>query len=112
MEPTQVLKGMLDTAVLGALSREPTYGYELVTRLRAEGFAEIGDASVYGTLRRLHRSGFLASEIVESEVGPARKYYSVNREGEAELRSSIKTWNEIKTSMDGILERGRTDEQF
>jgi PadR family transcriptional regulator PadR len=70
MEPTQVLKGMLDTAVLGALSREPTYGYELVTRLRAEGFAEIGDASVYGTLRRLHRSGFLTSEVVESEVGP------------------------------------------
>lgn len=112
METTQVLKGMLDTAVLGALSGDPTYGYDLVARLRARGFVEIGDASVYGTLRRLHRSGLLDSEIVESGVGPARKYYSVNREGAAELRRSVKTWNEIKTAMDRIVERGTADERL
>jgi PadR family transcriptional regulator PadR len=112
VDTTQLLKGVLDLAVLAVLRDEDGYGYDILRRLRAAGIEDVGDASVYGTLRRLHRSGFLASEIVESEVGPARKYYSVNREGAAELRRSIKTWNEIKTSMDGILERGITDEQF
>lgn len=106
MEPTQVLKGLLDTAVLGALRVSPTYGYDLVRNLRQQGFAEVADASVYGTLRRLHRADLLDSEIVESETGPPRKYYSLNGAGETQLEHSTKTWSEIVATMDRILEGG------
>lgn len=103
VDPTQVLKGLLDTAVLGALKENRTYGYDLVRRLREQGFSEIADASVYGTLRRLYRAGFLTSEIVDSEVGPPRKYYSLNEAGAAQLESSLKTWDDITGTMDRIL---------
>jgi PadR family transcriptional regulator PadR len=111
VDPTQVLKGVLDTAVLGALRDQPSYGYDLVRHLRDQGFSEIADASVYGTLRRLYRAGYLTSEIVESESGPPRKYYTLNRAGEAELTHSKKIWNRIIETMDRILNQESSDEQ-
>lgn len=105
VDPTQVLKGLLDTAVLGALNDNRTYGYDLVRRLREQGFSEIADASVYGTLRRLYRAGLLTSEIVDSEAGPPRKYYTLNEAGAAQLERSLETWDDITRTMDRILER-------
>ena len=103
MDTTQVLKGMLDTAVLAALRVHPSYGYELVRRLRHDGFSDVADASVYGTLRRLHRAGLLASEIVESDAGPPRKYYALNQAGTDELARSAETWQRITSTMNRLL---------
>lgn len=108
VDPTQVLKGLLDTAVLGALQGNRTYGYDLVRHLRDAGFSDVADASVYGTLRRLYRAGLLTSEIVESDTGPPRKYYSLNAAGVAQLNRSRKTWREITKTMNRLL---RTKEQ-
>ena len=106
MDPSQVLKGILDTAVLGALRRKPAYGYHLVRQLRELGFADLADASVYGTLRRLFRAGLIDAEVVESETGPPRKYYELNQEGERELAQSTEVWNAITQTMDLIINRG------
>lgn len=105
MDPTQVLKGLLDTAVLAALKGEKTYGYDLVRKMRQRGFSDIADASVYGTLRRLYGAGLLTSEIVDSESGPPRKYYSLNEAGETQLERSIKTWEEITETMGRMLDQ-------
>lgn len=104
MDSTQLLKGVLDTAVLAALSRGRTYGYDLVRQLRAGGFHEVGDASVYGTLRRLFGGGYLTSEVVPSEEGPARKYYGLNSAGTDQLEKSKKTWREFAVVMEQLLE--------
>jgi PadR family transcriptional regulator PadR len=104
MDSTQLLKGVLDTAVLGVLDRGNTYGYDLVRQLRAGGFDEVGDASVYGTLRRLFGGGYLTSEIVPSEEGPARKYYGLNRSGADLLERSKKTWHDFAAAMERLLE--------
>ena len=107
MDTTQVLKGVLDTAVLAVLRGQRTYGYDLVRQLREKGFTEVAEASVYGTLRRLYRAGLLTSEIVDSEEGPPRKYYSLNKEGQVELELSAKTWNQISETMEQILDGER-----
>ena len=44
MDTTQMLKGVLDVAVLAVLDREDGYGYDVVRRLRAAGLDEVGDA--------------------------------------------------------------------
>ena len=61
MDTTQLLKGVLDVAVLAVIRDEDGYGYDIVRRLRAAGIDEVGDASVYGTLRRLYSAGMLSS---------------------------------------------------
>ena len=86
MDTSQLLKGVLDLAVLAVLDREDGYGYEVVRALRAAGLSEVGDASVYGTLRRLYGAGLLTSYVVPSEEGPHRKYYAINEPGRARLR--------------------------
>jgi PadR family transcriptional regulator PadR len=104
MDSTQLLKGVLDLAVLAVLRDEDGYGYDIVRRLRAAGLDEVGDASVYGTLRRLFSSGALTTYVVPSEEGPHRKYYALNKAGRAQLELSAKVWSEFAKSMHNLLE--------
>ncbi|MEO3786856.1 PadR family transcriptional regulator [Actinocorallia sp. B10E7] len=104
MDTTQLLKGVLDLAVLAVLDREDSYGYDVVRRLREAGLEDVGDASVYGTLRRLFKAGALNSYVVPSEEGPHRKYYGLNASGRATLADSRKTWTSFAQTMDTLLE--------
>ncbi len=72
-------------------------------RLRAAGLNDVGDASVYGTLRRLYSSGALTSYVVPSDEGPHRKYYGVNAQGRAMLEAQRKDWQEFAGTMSGLL---------
>jgi PadR family transcriptional regulator, regulatory protein PadR len=103
MDTSQLLKGVLDLAVLAVLDRGDGYGYEVVRRLRAAGLQEVGDASVYGTLRRLYNAGLLTSYVVPSEEGPHRKYYSVNKSGRDRLHELAKTWRAFAETMEGLV---------
>ncbi|HEY0640944.1 MAG TPA: PadR family transcriptional regulator [Pseudonocardiaceae bacterium] len=103
MDTSQLLKGVLDLAVLAVLRTEDGYGYDVLRRLRQTGLEDVGDASVYGTLRRLYHAGLLTSYVVPSEEGPHRKYYSVNEPGLARLRESSKTWRAFADTMDNLL---------
>ncbi|RLK55490.1 PadR family transcriptional regulator [Actinokineospora cianjurensis] len=106
MDTSQLLKGVLDLAVLAVLRDEDGYGYDVLRRLRGGGLAEVGDASVYGTLRRLYRAGFLTSYVVPSDEGPHRKYYGVNDAGRERLVESERDWRAFAVAMDGILTKG------
>ncbi|KQS68412.1 PadR family transcriptional regulator [Modestobacter sp. Leaf380] len=105
MDTTQLLKGVLDLAVLAVLDGEDGYGYDVVRRLRAGGLDDVGDASVYGTLRRLYAAGHLTSYVVPSVEGPHRKYYGLNPSGRAQLESSTKTWSGFADTMAALLAR-------
>ena len=74
-------------------------------RLRSAGLEEVGDASVYGTLRRLYSAGALTSYVVPSDEGPHRKYYGINAQGRAVLETQGKTWAEFARTMDGLLDQ-------
>jgi PadR family transcriptional regulator PadR len=103
MDTSQLLKGVLDLAVMAVLAEEDGYGYDVVRRLRGAGLEEIGDASVYGTLRRLFQQGRLTSYVVPSEEGPHRKYYGLNRAGRDALKQATQTWNSFTKAMDELL---------
>ncbi|NHA70344.1 PadR family transcriptional regulator [Phycicoccus flavus] len=104
MDGTQLVKGVLDLAVLAVVAREDGYGYDVVRRLREAGLDEVGDASVYGTLRRLFANGALTSYVVPSEEGPHRKYYGMTTEGRHMLETQAKTWGSFTATMDGLLD--------
>jgi len=109
VDVTQLLKGVLDVAVLAVLKTEDGYGYDVLRRLRAVGLEDVGDASVYGTLRRLYAAGALTTYVVPSDEGPHRKYYSLNKTGQDQLAQSAKVWRAFASTMDGLLiEQGVT----
>jgi PadR family transcriptional regulator PadR len=103
LDSTQLLKGVLDTAVLAVLEREDGYGYDIVRRLREAGFEDIGDATVYGTLRRLFTAGALTTYVVPSDGGPHRKYYSINIKGKDTLIKQRLIWSKFAANMNAVL---------
>jgi PadR family transcriptional regulator PadR len=104
VDTTQLLKGVLDLAVLAALREHDGYGYDIVRRLRAAGLEEVGDASVYGTLRRLYQAGSLNSYVVPSDEGPHRKYYGINDSGKAQLAASTKAWRTFAGTLEALID--------
>ena len=104
MDQTQLLKGVLDVAVLAVLAREDGYGYDVVRRLRQAGLHDVGDASVYGTLRRLYAAGALTSYVVPSDAGPHRKYYGMTPTGGTMLEDQGKGWRAFAETMQHLLQ--------
>src|SRR4051794_20138808 len=103
MERSQLLRGTLDAAVLAVVAEHDGYGYDVLRRLRAAGPDEGGDASVYGTLRRLFRSGALTSYVLPSDEGPHRRYYGITDRGRTELAQARAAWAEFARTLDTLL---------
>lgn len=106
MDSTQLLKGVLDLAVLAVVGDEDGYGYDVLRRLRAAGLDGVGDASVYGTLRRLYASGALTSYVVPSDAGPHRKYYGITTAGRAQLEQQREDWEQFSATVTRLLQQG------
>jgi PadR family transcriptional regulator PadR len=103
VDQTQLLKGVLELAVLAVIAQGETYGYEILSTLEQAGFDGVGDASVYGTLRRLEQAGHLTSRLEASDSGPARKYYAVTPVGREQLRVGTETWAGITRALDELV---------
>ena len=103
LDRSQLLRGTLDAAVLATVATADAYGYDVVRRLRAAGLADVGDASVYGTLRRLHRAGALTSFLVPSDEGPQRRYYGITERGTAQLVAARRTWDGFARALNALL---------
>src|SRR5437870_4455621 len=103
MDQTQLLKGVLELAVLAVIAKGETYGYEILSTLESAGLDGVGDASVYGTLRRLEQAGHLSSRLEASDSGPARKYYAMTAAGRAQLASGTATWERLSGTLDALV---------
>jgi PadR family transcriptional regulator, regulatory protein PadR len=103
VDQVQLLKGVLELAVLAVIARGETYGYEILSTLEAAGFDGVGDASVYGTLRRLEQAGHLTSRLASSNSGPARKYFAVTATGAEHLQTGMDAWTSLSAAFEGLV---------
>ena len=103
MDRSQLLRGTLDAAALAVVAEADGYGYDIVRRLRAAGLSDVGDASVYGTLRRLYRAGALTSYVMPSDEGPHRRYYGITERGRAQLAEARAAWTEFSGALSTLL---------
>jgi PadR family transcriptional regulator PadR len=104
VDRSQLLRGTLDAAALAVVAEADGYGYDVLRRLRAAGLADVGDASVYGTLRRLYNAGSLTSYVMPSDEGPHRRYYGITDRGRAQLAESRTLWSEFSRTLTTLLE--------
>lgn len=103
---TEMLKGTLEGVVLAVLSERPTYGYEITAWLRAQGFSDIAEGTVYALLVRVEQRGLVDVEKVPSEKGPPRKVYSLNTRGRDYLDEFWKTWSFLAGRLDELRQKG------
>lgn len=101
---TEMLKGTLEGIVLAILGGQPAYGYEITARLRAKGFTDIAEGTVYALLVRVEQKSLVDVEKVPSEKGPPRKVYSLNARGAEYLDEFWRTWSFLAERLEQLHE--------
>ncbi len=104
---TEMLKGTLEGIVLAILGGRPAYGYEITSRLREMGFADIAEGTVYALLVRIEQRGLVDVEKVPSEKGPPRKVYALNALGQDYLEEFWRTWSFLAEQLAQLHEKGK-----
>jgi PadR family transcriptional regulator len=101
---TQLLKGVLILVLLRLLTREESYGYQLVGRVHAAGLTGVAEGSVYPALARLERDGYLSTELVATSSGPPRKYFRLSPSGVEFLNARTAAWRSLASIVDQLLD--------
>jgi PadR family transcriptional regulator PadR len=89
--------------LMSVIEEEPSYGYEMVSKLRERGLNLASEGSIYPLLSRLQKQGMIESYLVQSNEGPARKYYRMSRPGRVALQQWRQDWAGFKDSVDEVL---------
>lgn len=95
---------MLDPCVLALVGDDETYGYELAGRLGDAGLGPVKGGSLYPSLARLEKHGFLASQWRAGDGGPGRKYYTLTDRGRSELREQSRIWAAFASRVSSVLD--------
>lgn len=85
--------------MLEIISRHETYGYEITRRLNELGFTEVVEGTVYTILVRLEKKKLVTMKKKPSDMGPPRKFYSLNEAGRQELELFWEKWDFLSSKI-------------
>ncbi len=101
---TEMLKGVLEGCVLEIISHGETYGYEITRKLNVLGFCDVVDGTVYTILLRLEKNKLVETTKKASQLGPPRKFFTLNEEGKKQLDSFWQKWDFVSSKMNQLKE--------
>lgn len=101
---TEMLKGVLEGCVLEIISRKETYGYEITRRLNALGFTDVVEGTVYTILLRLEKNELVEITKKSSDMGPPRKFFTLNDAGREELGRFWERWGFVASKISQLRE--------
>ncbi|NFO11214.1 PadR family transcriptional regulator [Clostridium botulinum] len=99
---TEMLKGVLEGCVLEIISHEEIYGYEITRRLNSLGFSDVVDGTVYTILVRLEKNRLVETTKKKSDMGPPRKFFTLNDAGHKELQKFWEKWDFVSTKINQL----------
>lgn len=84
-----------------------SYGYDLLGNVAEHAFTdgEIEKAVLYRTLRRLEQNGYIRSGWDTDEPGPARRVYTLTKDGERHLAEWAQVLAKVASSMARFVRR-------
>lgn len=94
---------MLDLFLLSVISEEPSYGYEMVEKMKEKGIEPIAEGSIYPLLTRLQKEGYVKGYMVKTDAGKRRKYYRLLPAGEERLTEGREDWQLFSEAADRVL---------
>ena len=100
-----VVQGTLDMLVLKAISLEPIHGWgigERIRRLTGDAF-RVNAGSLYLSLERLQRRGWVTSAWKTTENNRQAKYYRLTRAGERRLVTEQAEWRRASAGIEQLL---------
>jgi DNA-binding PadR family transcriptional regulator len=100
------LDRLLRPTILGMLAREKTHGYDLVQRLNElKMFSDIPPdiSGVYKVLKLMEEERLIAANLEFGESRPAKRSYSLTKDGMACLKKWAETLENYRAQIDGLL---------
>ncbi|WP_412517878.1 PadR family transcriptional regulator [Actinomadura madurae] len=98
------VRGHLDGLLLAVLEHGPLHGYAIITAVqrRSGGALELRTGTIYPTLQRLERLGFLRSSW--DAVGERRRRrYELTDAGRGALADERAAWREFTAAIGSVL---------
>src|SRR5215471_710281 len=105
-KPSDLLQGTLDLLILKTISREPVHGWGIAKRIQilSGDVLSVGQGSLYPALHRLEQQGWIRAAWKDSELGRAAKFYSLTREGKAQLDRELQSWERLSSAVALLIE--------
>lgn len=102
---SDMIQGTLDMLILKVLQLEPMHGWGITKRIQqvSEGALQVNQGSLYTSLLRMTRAGWIKSEWRVTENNRRARYYSLTRAGEKRLGEEEERWARLTVAVDQIL---------
>ena len=100
-----MIQGTLDMLILKVLHLEPMHGWGITKRIQqvSEGALQVNQGSLYTSLLRMTRSGWIKSDWRVTENNRRARYYILTRAGEKKLGAEEERWARLTMAVDQIL---------
>ncbi len=100
-----LLRGALDMLVLRALQLEPMHGWGISERIQqwSDRVLSIGQGSLYPSLYRLERHGYITSEWGITENNRRARYYTLTPAGRRQLASETASWQRFAGAIEQVF---------
>lgn len=105
----QLKKGVLEMLVLKLICARPSYGYELMSRLKetSEGRFSLKEGTLYPILYRLEDDGMILAKWSQGEGRSApKKIYEATQNGREENIRRQLVWREFEQTVNVFLGGG------
>ncbi len=105
---SDVIRGYVDTILLGLLLDAPDYGYSLQKRVTqlTNGRYQLKETTLYSAFTRLTGGAYLESFSGEVSQGRKRTYYRITAKGRALYRDKCAEWTLVKQIMEPFIKEG------
>jgi DNA-binding PadR family transcriptional regulator len=91
--------------VLAAMVDGPAHGYGVIQEIkrRSGGAFDLPEGTIYPTLHRLEKAGYLASHWTTADSGRKRRVYKMTRRGERALSDHRALWQRFADAIGGLF---------
>lgn len=102
---TELLQGTLDMLILRTVALEPLHGWGISQRIQqvSGDVLQVNQGSLYPSLHRLEREGWIASKWGTTADGRRAKFYALTRTGRARLATETETWASLSEAVNRVL---------
>ena len=107
LNPSDILRGYMDTIILSQLDDEDGYGYSISRKIaeKTEGTLEMKEGTLYSTFRRLESLGMIESYWGNEQEGARRRYYHLTENGRQLLHENIRDIKKYNALIDKIFSK-------
>ena len=109
----QLKKGILEMLVLQLICAQPTYGYELLSRLRdqSDGLFTLKEGTLYPILYRLEDDGLIQASWSTGQGRAApKKIYTATDAGQAENLRRLAVWKQFSHTVTSFAQEEKPHE--